>query len=94
MAADQIEVFNLQPSNRILQFASLSFDASIFEIVMALQIGATLYLAKKECLLPGKALLQLLREKAITHITLTPAVLSVLPTESLPALQVIKLLCR
>lgn len=89
LAADQIEVFNLQLSNRILQFASLSFDASIFEIVMALQIGATLYLANKECLLPGKALLQLLREKAITHVTLPPAVLAVLPTESLPELQTI-----
>ncbi|MEH2022776.1 non-ribosomal peptide synthetase [Nostoc sp.] len=89
LAADQIGVFNLQPSNRILQFASLSFDASIFEIVMALRTGATLYLAKKEYLLPGKPLLQLLREKAITHITLPPAVLAVLPTESLPALQTI-----
>ncbi|MBW4569859.1 MAG: amino acid adenylation domain-containing protein [Tolypothrix carrinoi HA7290-LM1] len=87
LASAQIEVFNLQPSDRILQFASLSFDASIFEIVMALRTGGTLYLAKKESLLPGKALLQLLREKAITHVTLPPAVLAVLPTESLPALQ-------
>ncbi|MGI2902639.1 non-ribosomal peptide synthetase [Tolypothrix sp. VBCCA 56010] len=87
LASAQIEVFNLQPNNRILQFASLSFDASIFEIVMALRTGATLYLAKKESLLPGKALLQLLREKAITHVTLPPAVLAVLPSESLPALQ-------
>ncbi|MHC5918031.1 MAG: AMP-binding protein, partial [Nostoc sp.] len=89
LAASQIEVFNLQPSNRILQFASLSFDASIFEIVMALQTGATLYLANKESLLPGQPLLNLLREKAITHVTLPPAVLAVLPTESLPALQTI-----
>ncbi|WP_373530791.1 amino acid adenylation domain-containing protein [Nostoc sp.] len=89
LAKAQIEVFNLQPSNRILQFASLSFDASIFEIVMALQTGATLYLANKESLLAGQPLLQLLREKAITHVTLPPAVLSVLPTESLPALQTI-----
>ena len=89
LAAEQIEVFNLQPSNRILQFASLSFDASIFEIVMALGIGATLYLTNKECLLSGKALLQLLREKSITHVTLPPALLAVLPTESLPALQTI-----
>ncbi|NEU74383.1 amino acid adenylation domain-containing protein [Hassallia byssoidea VB512170] len=89
LASAQIEVFNLQPNNRILQFASLSFDASIFEIVMALTAGATLYLAKKESLLPGKALLQLLREKAITHVTLPPAVLAVLPPESLPALQTI-----
>ncbi|MEH2175037.1 non-ribosomal peptide synthetase [Nostoc sp.] len=89
LAASQIEIFNLQPSNRILQFASLSFDASIFEIVMALQTGATLYLANKESLLPGQPLLKLLREKAITHITLPPAVLAVLPTESLSALQTI-----
>ncbi|MBN3896548.1 MAG: amino acid adenylation domain-containing protein [Nostoc sp. NOS(2021)] len=89
LAKAQIEVFNLQPNNRILQFASLSFDASIFEIVMALQTGATLYLANKESLLPGQPLLQLLREKAITHVTLPPAVLAVLPTESLPALQTI-----
>ncbi|MEH2296963.1 non-ribosomal peptide synthetase [Nostoc sp.] len=89
LAKAQIEVFNLQPSNRILQFASLSFDASIFEIVMALQTGATLYLTNKESLLPGQPLLQLLREKAITHVTLPPAVLAVLPTESLPALQTI-----
>ncbi|MBW4561039.1 MAG: amino acid adenylation domain-containing protein [Mojavia pulchra JT2-VF2] len=89
LAAAQIEVFNLQPSNRILQFASLSFDAAIFEIVMALQTGASLYLAKKESLLPGQNLLQLLREKAITHVTLPPAVLAVLTPESLPALQTI-----
>ncbi|MDZ8055345.1 MAG: non-ribosomal peptide synthetase [Aulosira sp. ZfuVER01] len=85
----QIEVFNLQRSNRILQFASLSFDAAIFEIVMALGTGATLYLAKQESLLPGQSLIQLLRENAITHITLPPAVLVVLPTESLPALETI-----
>ena len=89
LAASQIEVFNIQPINRILQFASLSFDASIFEIVMALQTGATLYLANKESLLPGQLLLNLLREKAITHVTLPPAVLAVLATESLPALQTI-----
>jgi thioesterase domain-containing protein/acyl carrier protein len=71
-----------------LQFASLSFDASIFEIVMALQVGATLYLAKKESLL-GTALIELLRDKAITTVTLPPAVLSVLPVEELPALQTI-----
>ncbi|MDZ7955197.1 amino acid adenylation domain-containing protein [Nostoc sp. DedQUE09] len=89
LAKAQIEIFNLQPSNHILQFASLSFDASIFEIVMALQTGATLYLANKESLLPGQSLLKLLREKAITHVTLPPAVLAVLSTESLPALQTI-----
>ena len=82
----QIQTFNLQQNDRILQFASLSFDASIFEIVMALRNGATLYLARKEFLLPGSALLQLLRDNAITHVTLPPSVLAVLPAQELPAL--------
>ncbi|MEW6497398.1 MAG: amino acid adenylation domain-containing protein, partial [Cyanobacteriota bacterium] len=85
----QIQTFNLQPSDRILQFASLSFDASIFEIVMALLNGATLYLARKESLLPGTPLLQLLRNHAITHVTLPPSVLAVLPAQQLPALRTI-----
>ncbi|MCL1465995.1 non-ribosomal peptide synthetase [Argonema galeatum] len=89
LAEAQIDIFNVQPSSRILQFASLSFDASIFEIVMALGTGATLYLAKKESLLPGQSLIKLLRDNAISHITLPPAVLSVLPKEELPALQTI-----
>ncbi|MEW5858866.1 MAG: amino acid adenylation domain-containing protein, partial [Cyanobacteriota bacterium] len=88
LAEAQREVFNVQPSDRILQFASLSFDASIFEIVMALRSGATLYLAKKESLLPGQPLIKLLRENAITHATLPPAVLAVL-AEEFPALQTI-----
>ncbi|MCA1993235.1 MAG: amino acid adenylation domain-containing protein, partial [Coleofasciculus sp. S288] len=89
LAEAQIQTFNLQPSDRILQFASLSFDASIFEIVMALRNGATLYLARKESLLPGTPLLQLLRDNAITHITFPPSVLAVLPAQKLPALRTI-----
>ncbi|HEY9830742.1 MAG TPA: amino acid adenylation domain-containing protein [Stenomitos sp.] len=85
----QIQTFNLQPSDRILQFASLSFDASIFEIVMAFSTGATLYLARKESLLPGSALLQFLRNNAITIATLPPSVLAVLPVQQLPALRTI-----
>ncbi len=88
MAQAQIETFNLQATNRILQFASLNFDASIFEIVMALSTGGTLYLANKESRVPGQALIKLLQQ-GITHVTLTPAVLAVLPLAELPALQTI-----
>lgn len=87
LAAAQIETFKLQPNHRVLQFASLSFDASIFEIVMALRSGARLYLATKEALLPGKPLIQFLDDNAISHVTLPPAVLKLLPKAELPALQ-------
>ena len=89
LAAAQTQVFNLQPQNRILQFASLSFDASIFEIVMALGIGASLYLAEEETLKSLPALIRLLQQQQITHVTLPPTILSVLPAADLPALQTI-----
>ena len=89
LAQAQIETFKLQPHHRVLQFASLSFDASIFEIVMALRSGATLYLANPEFRSPGKPLIDFLRDNAISHVTLPPAVLKLLPKTQLPALQTI-----
>lgn len=89
LAEVQSRTFNIQPGNRILQFASLSFDASIFEIVMALGTGATLYLASKDSLLPGANLLQFLHRQAITHVTLPPSLLAILPSLNLPALKTI-----
>ncbi len=85
----QRRVFHLSRSSRILQFSSLSFDASIFEIALAFGSGATLYIPPKPAQLPGIALVQFLEDNAITHALLTPAVLAVLPPTELPALQVL-----
>jgi amino acid adenylation domain-containing protein len=89
LATAQIQLFDVQPDSRILQFASFSFDASVSEIFMAIVSGATLVLAKQDSLMPGPALIGLLREEAITTVTLPPSVLAVLPPEEFPALQTI-----
>lgn len=89
LTEDKIRTCNVQSNSRILQFFSLSFDASIPELVMALGSGASLHLGTQEDLLPGPALMQLLREHAITHITLPPSALAVLPIAELPALQMV-----
>ncbi len=81
----QRQIFDLKPQQRILQFASISFDASIFEIVMALANGATLYLIPEKSRV-GAALTTYLRQHSITHATLPPAVLKTLVPEQLPAL--------
>jgi phthiocerol/phenolphthiocerol synthesis type-I polyketide synthase E len=84
----QIEL-DIQPDSRVLQFFSFGFDGSIWAIVKTLVAGATLVLAKKESLLPGKGLIQLLQDAAITIILLPPAVLKLLPLEDLPSLRTI-----
>ncbi len=83
----QQHLFHLSPTSRVLQFSSLSFDASVFEIALAFGSGGTLYLSPTQ--LPDPALVQFLEDNAITHALLTPAVLTVLPTAKLPALQVL-----
>ncbi|MBO1055966.1 MAG: amino acid adenylation domain-containing protein [Dolichospermum sp. JUN01] len=89
LAQAQMQTFGLHSDSCILQFASLSFDASIWEVVMALGSGARLYLGTKDSLLPGMPLIERLRDYGITHVILPPSALAVLPTEELPALQTI-----
>ena len=83
------ETFQVQRDSRWLQFGSFSFDLSIGEIATALSAGACLYLAKKETLLPSQTLVDLLRDRKISHLTLSPSALSVLPQALLPDLQAV-----
>ncbi|MBE5228530.1 MAG: amino acid adenylation domain-containing protein [Microcystis aeruginosa PMC 728.11] len=89
LALAQIQTFAVSSQSRVLQFASFSFDACIWEVLMALGAGARLYLASKENLMPGLPLIKQLRENKITHITLPPSALAVLSWENLSSLQTI-----
>ncbi|MFM7910426.1 MAG: non-ribosomal peptide synthetase, partial [Microcystis sp.] len=89
LAQAQIKTFNVQSNSRLLQFASLNFDASIWEIIMAIGAGATLYLDTKDALMPGLPLMGRLKDYGITHVTLPPSALAALPLEEIPELQTI-----
>jgi amino acid adenylation domain-containing protein/non-ribosomal peptide synthase protein (TIGR01720 family) len=89
LAQAQIQAFDVHSDSRVLQFASFSFDACISEILMALGSGARLYLGTKDSIMPGMPLIERLKNDAITHVTLPPSALAVLPTEELPTLQAI-----
>ncbi|OXR48913.1 hypothetical protein PuT2_10025 [Pusillimonas sp. T2] len=78
-----------QPADRVLQFASLAFDASIWEIFMALGAGATLYIPNPNAVGFGEELLDDLTRQAITIATLPPSLLIALPKRPLPALTTI-----
>ncbi|MFB6420649.1 MULTISPECIES: non-ribosomal peptide synthetase [Bradyrhizobium] len=75
LALAQRALFELNSHSRVVQFASFSFDASIWEIVMALCSGAVLFLAGPREHQDVSELLGFLADKAITHATLPPAML-------------------
>ncbi|MCC3590793.1 non-ribosomal peptide synthetase [Microcoleus sp. PH2017_28_MFU_U_A] len=89
LAIAQIQIFDVQPNSRVLQFASLSFDVATSDWVIALCSGATLCIAINNALLAGSDLIEVLRDRAITHIELPVAVLGVVPFEELSTLQTI-----
>jgi len=89
VALEQQRLFGAAPGSRVLQFASISFDAAVFDLAMALGSGAALHLAPPEAILPGAPLLRTLREQAITIVTLPPSALIATPDADLPALEVI-----
>ncbi|MFX5622914.1 hypothetical protein ABTE00_22420, partial [Acinetobacter baumannii] len=66
----QKSLFKLSAGKSVLQFARLSFDASIWEIVMALHAGARLVLATNEQLMPGAALAKTIDDNNINVVTL------------------------
>ena len=89
LAALQVRALELGPESRVLQFASIGFDASVWEVFATLMSGATLCLATAEALMPGADLLTLLRKESITVATLPPSVLAVLDAMDLPSLRTI-----
>ncbi len=78
LASDQYRRLDVKPDSRILQFASLNFDASTWEIILALCSGATLCMAQKDLLLPGATLEKLMNKLIITHVLLPPSALALM----------------
>jgi len=64
--------FDITPRDRIVQFASISFAASVSEIFMALLTGATLYLVPKPVILNPRQFEDYLLEHRISIATLPP----------------------
>ncbi|KAF9941542.1 hypothetical protein BGZ70_006232, partial [Mortierella alpina] len=65
----------IQPSSRMTQFSSLSFDGSVLEIFGTLSFGGTLHLLPNDVRLDIDRLWRYLDQHRITHALLTPSLL-------------------
>src|SRR5919197_255178 len=75
--------------DRVLGFASITFDVSVFEIFSALLTGARLYLAPDEERLEIDRLQELMERAGITVIDLPPTVMALLEPERFEALRIV-----
>jgi amino acid adenylation domain-containing protein len=85
----EYRLYRTRPGDRVLQFASINFDASMFEIVMSVRGGSTLQLVTSELIRSGSDLVRFLEERAVTVLAIPPSALSALPVARLPALRLI-----
>lgn len=79
--------FGLGPGARVLQFARFGFDASIWEIMMALTAGATLCMPAEHELMPGPSLATFMEEFQVSIATLPSSVLPLMRGFGLPSLK-------
>ncbi|MFJ4970749.1 non-ribosomal peptide synthetase [Streptomyces sp. NPDC088755] len=74
---DHVERLEVGPGSRTLQFARLTFDGCLTEILWTLTAGACLVVLDEARLTPGTILAETLEEFGVTHLKTTPFALTV-----------------
>jgi amino acid adenylation domain-containing protein len=82
-----IDAFRVRTASRVLQLASFSFDASVSEFFTTLVMGARLYMAPRDVLIPSAEMVRLLNRWRIDNAIFPVSVLARLPAGELPDLR-------
>ncbi|MFT4127116.1 MAG: amino acid adenylation domain-containing protein [Gordonia sp. (in: high G+C Gram-positive bacteria)] len=88
MCAAQRAVLGLTSAARVLHVASPSFDASVFELLMALTVGAELVVSPADVYAGGE-LETLIDTHRVTHVVMTPAALATVEPVAVPTLHTV-----
>ncbi|KAF9951475.1 hypothetical protein BGZ72_007025, partial [Mortierella alpina] len=85
VVVSQQPLLNIQPSSRMTQFLSISFDPSVWEIFATLSFGGVLHVIQEDARRDFRQLWAYLQQNQITHAIFTPAVIQ--DCEGLPPLE-------
>jgi amino acid adenylation domain-containing protein len=88
LAADQRRRYGTDRRSRVLHFASPSFDASVLELLLAVETSAALIVVPPS-VVGGSELADLLRDGEVSHAFITPAALATLPDVEIPSLRAV-----
>ncbi|MGY4099688.1 amino acid adenylation domain-containing protein [Nocardia sp. R16R-3T] len=88
IVAAQRRILGVDPTSVVLQVASPSFDASVFELLMAHGSGGRLVVSPAD-VYAGPELANLIRREGITHAIVTPSALATVPCDGLDRLRVL-----
>lgn len=89
LVAAMTAAWPIGPGSRVLQFASLGFDASVPEWAGPLTVGGTVVLKPGPGLLLGDDLANFIRDKRISLIKLPASSLRLVPSQDLPSLETV-----
>jgi amino acid adenylation domain-containing protein len=81
--------FGVGAESRVMQFSSLGFDVSLWDYLLTLAVGGTLYVPAGGKVPLGEELRRELVEGAVTVLALPPSVLALLPEQGLEHLRVV-----
>ncbi|WP_433525469.1 amino acid adenylation domain-containing protein [Nocardia pseudovaccinii] len=88
LIAAQRESLGVDEHSRVLQVASPSFDASVFEALMAFGSGGASVVAPPE-VFGGSALAELIAAEQVTHMVITPSALATIDPAEVSSVRVL-----
>ncbi|MFF3033367.1 non-ribosomal peptide synthetase [Streptomyces rubiginosohelvolus] len=83
LVSTQARVFGVRPGERVLQWASFSFDAWFWDFTLALLNGGALVMAEQHDLMPGESLRETMLKHQVDHAVMPPVALGITDSEGL-----------
>ncbi|MFD3546608.1 amino acid adenylation domain-containing protein [Streptomyces sp. NPDC058655] len=81
LIATATERIGIGPDSRVVQFASVGFDVTVWDLVMSLCVGGRIIVVPAERRVAGPALTDYIAAHRATHMILPPSLVSALPQD-------------